>query len=92
MEKGGVVCSTGILGRVSVLDGFDPIKDIPNGVYLTGFFSNYPTQPVMDAIFSFLRDHRLKPHVGAAFDLAHIADACAAQDSGTVNGKIVVTV
>ena len=92
MEKGGVVCSTGILGGVSVLDGFDPIKDIPNGVYLTGFFSNYPTQPVMDAIFSFLRDHRLKPHVGAAFDLAHIADACAAQDSGTVNGKIVVTV
>ena len=92
METGGIVCSTGILGGVSVLDGFDPIKDIPNGVYLTGFFSNYPTQPVIDAIFSFIRDHRLKPHVGAAFDLAHIADACGAQDSGTVNGKIVVTV
>ncbi len=92
MERGSVVCSTGILGGLSVLDGFDPIKDIPNGVYLTGFFSNYPTQPVMDAIFSFLRDHRLKPRVGAAFDLAHIADACGAQDSGIVNGKIVVTV
>ena len=92
VEKGGVVCSTGILGGVSVLDGFDPIKDIPNGVYLTGFFSNYPTQSVMDTIFSFLQDHRLRPHVGAVFDLAHIADACAAQDSGTVNGKIVVTV
>ena len=92
VKKGGVVCSTGILGGVSVLDGFDPIKDIPNGVYLTGFFSNYPTQPVMDAIFSFLRNHRLTPHVGAVFDLAHIGDACGAQDSGTVNGKIVVTV
>lgn len=92
MERGGVVCSTGILGGVSVLDGFDPIKDIPNGVYLTGFFSNYPTQPVMDAIFSFLRDHCLKPHVGAAFDLAHIADACRAQDAGMVNGKIVVMI
>ena len=46
----------------------------------------------MDAIFSFLRNHRLTPHVGAAFDLARIADACGAQDSGTVNGKIVVTV
>ena len=33
MERGGVVCSTGILGGVSALDGFDPIKDIPNGVY-----------------------------------------------------------
>ena len=46
----------------------------------------------MDDIFSFLRDHRLKPHVGASFDLDRIADACAAQDSGAVNGKIVVTV
>ena len=61
-------------------------------MYLTGFFSNYPTQPVMDAIFSFPRDHRLKPHVGAAFDLAHIADACRAQDAGMVNGKIVVMI
>ena len=92
VKKGGVVCSTGILGGVSVLDGFDPIKDIPNGGYLTGFFSNYPTQPVMDTIFSLLRDYRLKPRVGAAFDLTHIADACGAQDSGIVNGKIVVTV
>ena len=92
MERGGVVCSTGILGGVSALDGFDPIKDIPNGVYLTGFFSNDPTQPVLDAIFTFIRDHCLSPQVGAAFDLAHIADACGAQDSGSVNGKIVVTI
>ena len=35
---------TGILGGVYALNGFDLIKDIPNGVYLTGFFSNYPTQ------------------------------------------------
>ena len=90
MERGGVVCSTGILGGVSILDGFDPIKDIPNGAYFTGFFSNYPTQSVMDQIFQFLREHCLSPYVGAAFSLDHIADACAAQDSGTANGKIVV--
>ena len=53
VEKGGIVCNTGILGGVFTLNGFDPIKDIPNGVYLTGFFSNYPTQQVMDNIFSF---------------------------------------
>ena len=29
---------------VFTLNDFDPIKDIPNGVYLTGFFSNYPTK------------------------------------------------
>lgn len=54
VEKGGIVCQTGLLGGVYALNGFDPIKDIPNGVYLTGFFSNYPTQQVMDEIFSFL--------------------------------------
>lgn len=25
------------------LNGFDPIKEIRNGVYLTGFFSNIPS-------------------------------------------------
>ena len=37
---------------------FDPIKEIPNGVYLTGFFSNTPTQKIIDKIFELanLRD------------------------------------
>ena len=35
VEKGGVVCNTGILGGVYALNGFDPIKEIPNGVGLT---------------------------------------------------------
>ncbi len=92
VEKGGIVCNTGILGGVYALNGFDPIKDIPNGVYLTGFFSNYPTQEIMDAIFSFIEEHRLKPSVGAVFPLGDIREACIASDGGKVNGKIVVTV
>lgn len=92
VEKGGIVCSTGILGGVYTLNHFDPIKDIPNGVYLTGFFSNDPTQQVMSDIFSFLAEHDLSPIVGATFDFEHIKDACIALDTGKVNGKIVVTV
>lgn len=42
VEKGAIVCCTGILGGVYALNDFDPIKDIPNGVYLTGFFSITP--------------------------------------------------
>ena len=61
VEKGCIVCQTGILGGVYVLNGFDPIKDIPNGVYLTGFFSNYPTQQVIDEIFAFLNEKKLVP-------------------------------
>ena len=92
VETGGIVCNTGVLGGEFVLNGFDPIKDIPNGVCLTGFFSNFPTQAIMDRIFSFIQKCGLTPDIGAAFDLAHIADACQALDSGKVNGKIVVTV
>ncbi len=92
VEKGGIVCNTGILGGVYTLDGFDPIKEIPNGVYLTGFFSNYPTQEIMDEIFSFLNEHKLTPAAGQVFDFVDIRDACIAQDKKTVNGKIVVRV
>lgn len=89
--KGGIVCNTGILGGVYALNGFDPIKDIPNGVYLTGFFSNYPTKETIDDIFAFLTEHKLKPMIGAAFKFLDIKEACIALDEGKVNGKIVVT-
>ena len=90
VEKGGIVCQTGILGGVYSLNGFDPIKDIPNGVYLTGFFSNYPTQQTIDEIFAFLKEKKLVPVSGEVFDFAHVREAVTAQDKGLVNGKIVV--
>lgn len=92
VERGGIVCQTGLLGGVYSLSGFDPIKDIPNGVYLTGFFSNYPTQETVDEIFRFLNEKQLVPDVGQVFDLEHIRDAVMAQDGGKVNGKIIVRV
>lgn len=92
VEKGGLVCCTGILGGVYALNGFDPIKEIPNGVYLTGFYSNWPTQETVDAIFAFMNAHHLEPPFGARYDFDHIRDACIALDSGGVNGKIVVTI
>lgn len=91
-EQGSIVCNTGILGKVYEWNHFDPIKDIPNGVCLTGFYSNYPTQPVMGDIFRFMDEHQLKPPVGAIYDFENIRDACIALDRGKVNGKIVVAV
>ncbi|MBR2995689.1 MAG: zinc-binding dehydrogenase [Lachnospiraceae bacterium] len=92
VEKGGIVCQTGLLGGVYALNGFDPIKDIPNGVYLTGFFSNYPTQQVMDEIFAFLKEKKLVPASGEVFFFDHIRESLEAQDAGIVNGKIVVVI
>ena len=91
LDEGAIVCNTGILGKVYEWDKFDPIKDIPNGVYLTGFFSNYPTRKMIQDIFSFMDEHNLKPLIGATFDFEHIREACIALDSGKVNGKIVVS-
>lgn len=91
VKHGGIVCNTGILGGVFTLNDFDPIKDIPNGVYLTGFFSNFPTQQVINDIFAFLNVHRIVPTYGAHFTFDQVQDACIALDSHKVNGKIVVT-
>ena len=90
VEKGGIVCQTGLLGGVYALNGFDPIKDIPNGVYLTGFFSNYPTQKVIDKIFAFFNDKKLMPKYGKVFDFENIKDAISSQDNGSACGKILV--
>jgi NADPH:quinone reductase-like Zn-dependent oxidoreductase len=92
VEKGGIVCDTGILGGVYALNGFDPIKDIPNGVYLTGFYSNYPTQEIVDQMFHFIREKKITPVSGKVFAFENIKDAVMAQESGSVNGKIIVEV
>ncbi len=92
VEPSAIVCNTGVLGGIYALDDFDPIKEIPNGVFLTGFFSNYPTQEAIDDIFGFLNQHRLEPHIGEIFTFSDIRQACMTQDYGKVNGKIVVTI
>lgn len=90
LNVGGICCDTGILGGQFTLDGFDPIKEIPNGRYLTGFFSNYPTQQAMDDIFSFVARHGIEPFVARVFDFDHLVDALAMQDEGGFQGKLVV--
>ena len=92
MNKGGIVCNTGVLGKVYYLDRFDPIKDIPNGVYLTGFFSNRPTQNVVDEMMNFIIRHGIEAKIGKVFDFNDIKEAVSAQDLGKADGKIVVTV
>lgn len=90
VRRGGIVCSTGILGDQFVLNNFDPIRDIPNGVYLTGFFSNYPEQKDISDVFSFLDEHSLVPRIGRVFRFKDVSKACTMQDEGGADGKIVV--
>ncbi|MBQ9451814.1 MAG: zinc-binding dehydrogenase [Desulfovibrio sp.] len=92
VEPGGVVCNTGILGGEYELNSFDPIKEIPNGVYLTGFFSNTPTQGDIDDIFSFLEKHHLTPCLGKVYDFDDIKTALEDMDRKRVQGKVVIRV
>lgn len=90
LEPGGICCQTGILGGIESMSGFDPIKDVPNGRYLTGFFSNYPTQEDMSSIYTFVVAHGVEPLVARTFPFDQLADAIACQDTGGFQGKIVV--
>lgn len=92
IESAGIVCNTGILGGQYALVGFDPIKEIPNGVYLTGFYSNSPTQKAIDKMMKFMCKDNLSPHIGRVYDFSQIAEAIEAFDSGKVDGKIVISV
>ncbi len=90
VKKHGIVCHTGVLGNVFVLNNFDPIKEIPNGVYLTGFHSNFPTQEIMTDIFAFFKKYELSPKIGASYKFTDIAQAMIDMDHHKVNGKMVV--
>lgn len=86
-----IVCSTGFLGGQIALDDFDPITDIPNGVQLTGYSSNSPTQDTYDEIFHFMTSFGLTPLVSGVYGFQEVARALSCQDEG-FDGKLVVMV
>ncbi|MDE5970662.1 MAG: zinc-binding dehydrogenase [Muribaculaceae bacterium] len=88
----GIVCHTGLLGGVYGLKNFDPIKDIPSGVYLTGFYSNNPTTNQISDMMSIIERGGIHPVIAKKITLENISDAhLLAEQRGQI-GKIVVTV
>ena len=92
LNFGGICCSTGILGNVFTLDHFDPIKDIPNGCYLTGFYSNNPTQEIIDEMIDFINTYSIQPELGNIYSFDDIVKASEDLELGKTNGKAVVVV
>lgn len=91
VTKPGYVCDTGILGNVFTVEHFDPIKYIPNGVFLTGFFSNFPTQEIIDSLFRLINEQHVKPLYAKAFRLDEIVEAHTLLEKGGAGGKIILT-
>ena len=90
VTKPGYVCNTGILGNVFTVEHFDPIKYIPNGVFLTGFFSNFPTKATISAMFDLINRKHIKPLYSKVFGLDEIAEAHTLLEKGGAGGKIVL--
>jgi NADPH:quinone reductase-like Zn-dependent oxidoreductase len=90
LKMHGIVCVTGILGKKATIDNFYPIKDIPSGVYLTGFVSNSPTQLIIDELFTHLWEYNIHPLIARTFRLEEISEAHQLMESNNANGKIVV--
>lgn len=88
----GIVCVTGILGKKGTIENFYPIKDIPSGVYLTGFSSNNPTQKIIDDIFSHIKKHKLQPAIAKVFALYEIGQAHRLMENNEANGKFVIQI
>lgn len=90
VTKPGYVCDTGILGNVFTVEHFDPIKYIPNGVFLTGFFSNFPTQEIIYSLFRLINEQRVKPLYAKVFRLDEIVEAHTLLEKGGAGGKIIL--
>ena len=90
VTKPGYVCNTGILGNVFTVEHFDPIKYIPNGVFLTGFFSNFPTQEIIDSLFRLINEQRVNPLYAKVFRLDEIVEAHTLLEKGGAGGKIIL--
>ena len=88
----GYVCSTGVLGNVYSITQFDPIKYIPNGVFLTGFYSNFPTYQSINNLFDLINKAQLKPLYAKAFTLDQIVEAHTLLEKGGAGGKIILKI
>ncbi|WP_296876046.1 zinc-binding dehydrogenase, partial [Thomasclavelia sp.] len=92
VKKHGIVCHTGVLGGQYAFNHFDPIKDIPNGVYLSSFYSNFPTQQLIDEMFAFINENKIEPVIGKVYDFNQIGEAHQNMEEHKVIGKSVVLI
>ena len=93
---GGIVCNTGILGDAWVLDGFEPLVDIPSTVRLTTYHSGTTSADRSTAALQEIADGvaagRYRPSVQRVFRLDEIVEAHRFMEENRGSGKLVVVV
>ncbi|KRN28829.1 NADPH quinone reductase related Zn-dependent oxidoreductase [Lactobacillus selangorensis] len=91
LNLGGIVSSTGELGGVWDLDHFDPITKIPNGRYLTSFYSGDVAQNVLNDLLQLIETKHIDVAPEKVFSLEHVQQAHEYLASSRSIGKVVVT-
>lgn len=92
----GIVCQTGLLGNVWVLDDFEPLVDIPSTVRLTtynsGTTSAERSTSALQAVADGVAAGRYRPSVDRVFRFDEIVAAHRVMEENRVTGKIVIVV
>ena len=92
----GVVCHTGLLGNVWVLDRFEPLEDIPSTVRLTTYHSGTTSAERSTAALQEIVDGvaagRYRPNVERVFRFGEIVAAHRFMEENRGSGKLVVAV
>ena len=91
-RDGGRVCMTGILGGEWVWKEFEPITNIPNGVFLTSYGggSEDVTEQELQDFVDDVEAGRMPLSLDRTFTLDEIVDAHRYMESNKARGKIVV--
>src|SRR6516225_2998279 len=99
LRRGGCMCLAGWLGGLDPVNSFNPLLQMPSGVYFT-FFGSFvfgtPQYPVSDIPMQEIVDKAAKGIFKAkpsnVFKFDNIRDAHEAMESNQANGKMVVVI
>ncbi len=90
MNKGSIVCVTGLLGGIWALNSFDPLEDLPENAYITSFHSGNVTSEKMQEIIDFIEEYKVEIKAEKVFRLEDVPKAHAYLESADSFGKVVV--
>jgi len=93
VAPGGIVCATGLLGGTWVIDGFEPMGEIPTGVKLTTFGSAVIAGErwveALQEIVDLVEEGRVHANLDRTYALDEIAAAHAYMEANRATGKVV---
>jgi NADPH:quinone reductase and related Zn-dependent oxidoreductases len=92
LNEFGISNTTGELSGQWSIDQFDPIMDIPNDRYLTGFSSAEVSGKAVQQLFDFIDKYQVNVTPNKIFDLAHTREAHEYLESGHSLGKVIVRI